>query len=136
MKEYDVAADLKIYVDDKSKLDSVKSSIEKIAKVQRFAEEDVGFGIKVLRATLLLADSDGGMDKLEEQIKQIGEAEDHYTNQQFGQEDTLSTSPPPSPTPSPRPGKPEYEYVGATPAGNPGKEIGRASCRERVCQYV
>src|SRR3546814_252251 len=34
-------------------------------------------------------------------------------------------------------GSPELEYKGVAPTGDlPKREIGRASCRERVCQYV
>lgn len=71
MVEYNVEAKLKIYVDDPKKMGGVKKSIEKLAKVQKFWEEDVGFGIKVLKASLLMNDSEGGMDKLEGQIKGI-----------------------------------------------------------------
>lgn len=69
MEEYNVAAQIKVYVDDPSALEEVKAEIEKMVKVQRFWEEDVGFGIKVLKATLLLVDAEGGMEKLEEKIK-------------------------------------------------------------------
>ncbi|MCK5505054.1 MAG: hypothetical protein KAJ10_07810 [Thermodesulfovibrionia bacterium] len=71
MEGYNVAAQIKVYVEDPAAIDNVKAGIEKIAKVQRFWEEDVGFGIKVLKATLLLVDSEGGMDKLEEKIKSL-----------------------------------------------------------------
>jgi translation elongation factor EF-1beta len=71
MVEYNVAADLKIFVDKPSSVPHVKIGIEKIAKVQRFWEEDVGFGIKVLKATLLMNDDSGGMDKLESAIRKI-----------------------------------------------------------------
>jgi translation elongation factor EF-1beta len=71
MSEYNVAAEIKVYVSDPSKLDEVKGEIEKIAKVQNFSEEDVGFGIKVLKATLLLNDDEGGMDATEKKIKEI-----------------------------------------------------------------
>ncbi|MFH0738137.1 MAG: hypothetical protein V1827_05800 [Candidatus Micrarchaeota archaeon] len=71
MVEYNVAAELKIYVDDPSSVPEVKSHIEKLAKVQRFWEEDVGFGIKVLKAVLLMNDDSGGMDKLESAIRKI-----------------------------------------------------------------
>ncbi len=71
MEEFNVAAKLKIYVDDPSSMDGVKNEIEKLAKVQRFWEEDVGFGIKVLKANVLLQDSEGGMEKLETGIRGI-----------------------------------------------------------------
>jgi translation elongation factor EF-1beta len=71
MVEYNVEAQIKVYVEDPAAMDSVKAGIEKIAKVQRFWEEDVGFGIKVLKATLLLVDAEGGMEKLEENIRSL-----------------------------------------------------------------
>ncbi len=71
MEEFNVAAQVKIYVDDPALLPDVKKSIEKLAKVQRFWEEDIGFGIKVLKANLLLQDSEGGMEKLESGIRNI-----------------------------------------------------------------
>jgi len=71
MTEYNVAAQIKVYVDDPSSLGDVRKSIEGLVKVDRFWEEDVGFGIKVLKATLLMNDAEGGMDELEEKIKGI-----------------------------------------------------------------
>ncbi|VVC03236.1 Elongation factor 1-beta [Candidatus Bilamarchaeum dharawalense] len=69
--EYNVAAQVKIYVDDPASLPSVKAGIEKVTKVQKFWEEDLGFGIKVLKANLLLKDSEGGMDKIEQNIREV-----------------------------------------------------------------
>jgi translation elongation factor EF-1beta len=71
MEELNVAAQIKIYVDDPKAISTVKTGIEKIAKVQKFWEEDVGFGIKVLKANLLLADTEGGMEKIEEKIRSL-----------------------------------------------------------------
>lgn len=69
--EYNVAAQIKVYAEDPSGLDGVKAGIEKIAKVQKFWEEDVGFGIKALKAILLLNDAQGGMDQIEEKIRKL-----------------------------------------------------------------
>ena len=69
--EYNVAAKVKIYVDDPALMAEVKSAIEKVVKVQKFWEEDVGFGIKVLKANLLLTDSEGAMDELEGKLREI-----------------------------------------------------------------
>lgn len=71
MTEYNVSATFKIYVEDSQKMDTIKSSIERLVKVQKFWEEDVGFGIKVLKASTLMNDSEGGMDKLEEAMKNV-----------------------------------------------------------------
>ncbi|MDD5340609.1 MAG: hypothetical protein PHV13_05180 [Candidatus ainarchaeum sp.] len=72
MTEYNVAAQVKIYVDDPAAMPAVKSGLEKIAKVNKLWEEDVGFGIKVLKANLLMDDSKGGMDQLEAKIRKLG----------------------------------------------------------------
>ena len=71
MEEYNVAAQVKIYLDDPSQMERVKKDIDKIAKVNKVWEEDVGFGIKVLKVNLLLNDSEGGMDQLEGKIREI-----------------------------------------------------------------
>ncbi|MBD3210055.1 hypothetical protein GF318_01610 [Candidatus Micrarchaeota archaeon] len=70
-EEYNVMANLKIYVEDPSAMDNVKTEIEKLVKVQNFSEIDVGFGIKALRATVLMMDSEGGMDELEMKIREL-----------------------------------------------------------------
>lgn len=69
--EYNVAAQIKIYVDDASAIDNVKEEVGKLAKVQEAKEQDVGFGIKALLITVLFDDSKGGTEELEEKIKQI-----------------------------------------------------------------
>jgi elongation factor 1-beta len=71
MEEYNVAAQVKIYLDDPSGMETVKKDLGKISKVNKTWEEDVGFGIKVLKANLLLNDSEGGMDQLEGKIRKI-----------------------------------------------------------------
>ncbi|MEK6981455.1 MAG: elongation factor 1-beta [Candidatus Micrarchaeota archaeon] len=68
---YDVAVDLKIYLEDVTKINEVKIEVEKIGKVQNMREEELGFGIKTLKLTILLNDSEGGMDAAEEKIKNI-----------------------------------------------------------------
>ncbi len=69
--EYNVAAKIKVYVDDPSALEKVKEEIGKLAKVQNAEEQDVGFGIKALMITVLFDDSKGGTEELEEKIKSI-----------------------------------------------------------------
>ncbi len=71
MTEYNVSATLKIFMEDSEKMDSIKEEMEKIAKVQRFWEEEVGFGIKALKVSILMNDSEGGMDEFEEKVAQI-----------------------------------------------------------------
>jgi len=71
MVEYNVIANFKIYLEDGNKMPEVKQAIEQMAKVNHFKEEDVGFGIKILRAFVMFNDDQGGMDELEEKIKKI-----------------------------------------------------------------
>lgn len=69
--EYNVAATVKIYLEDMKQMTSVKAEIGKIAKVNNYTEEDVGFGIKILRAVILFNDEKGGLEELEEKIRGI-----------------------------------------------------------------
>ncbi|NYZ77365.1 hypothetical protein H0O02_03555 [Candidatus Micrarchaeota archaeon] len=71
MAEYNVAAKIKIYVDEPAAIEKVKKAIGKLAKVQNAVEEDVGFGIKTLKITVLFDDSKGGTDALEEKIRAL-----------------------------------------------------------------
>jgi translation elongation factor EF-1beta len=72
MVEYNVEAQIKIYVEDPKDIPAVKTQLEKLVKVQKFWEEDVGFGIKALKAIVLMNDSESGMDQLEDKIRKIG----------------------------------------------------------------
>ncbi len=69
--KYDVAVEIKIFVQENSKLELVKEQLANVAKVEKAHEEEVGFGIKALKATLLMNDSEGGLDLLEEKIRSI-----------------------------------------------------------------
>ena len=69
--EYNIEAQIKVYVEDPKSIPNVKTHIEKLVKVIKFWEEDVGFGIKALKAVVLMNDSEGGMDQLEEKIRAI-----------------------------------------------------------------
>lgn len=71
MEELNVIAQLKIYVEEPAAIPSITDEVAKLAKVQKSWEEDIGFGIKVLRISLLLSDSEGVMDALESKIKEI-----------------------------------------------------------------
>jgi translation elongation factor EF-1beta len=71
MEEYNVAADIKIFLENASNEKSVRAGIEKLAKIRSSSMEDGPFGIKILRATLLLNDEQGGMDALEEKIAKL-----------------------------------------------------------------
>ncbi len=69
--EYNVAAQLKIYVDSPEAIGDVRQKLAEMTKVDKSWEEDVGFGIKMLKAVILMNDAEGGMSELEEKIKNI-----------------------------------------------------------------
>ena len=64
---------MKIYLENPDEISSVKESLSNLenTKLQKVSEEDIGFGIKVLKALFLMKDSEGGADALEEKIKSI-----------------------------------------------------------------
>ena len=64
MEEYNVAADIKIFLENASNEKSVRAGIEKLAKIRSSSMEDGPFGIKILRATLLLNDEQGAWTRL------------------------------------------------------------------------
>ena len=69
--EYNVAAQFKIYVDSPDAIEDVKSKVAELAKLDKSWEEELGFGIKVLKVVLLLNDAAGGMSELEEKLGKI-----------------------------------------------------------------
>lgn len=71
MGEFNVAAEIRILLSDSSKIEEVKSEVAKIVKVQSFSQEDVGFGIIALKATILLNDEEGGMEETEKKINDL-----------------------------------------------------------------
>jgi len=57
--------------DSPDALEDVRNSLGDITKVDKSWEEDVGFGIKMLKAVVLMNDAEGGMTEMEEKIKNI-----------------------------------------------------------------
>ena len=70
-KEFDVCAQVKIYVDEPINLPQVKKDAESLGKIQNIWEEDIGFGIKIVKINYMLSDVDGGTDKLEAAVRNI-----------------------------------------------------------------
>ncbi len=60
---------LKIYPEDGADVEAVKEKIAEKAKEVKV--EDIGFGIKVIKALFVIPDAEGGTDKLEEEVKAI-----------------------------------------------------------------
>ncbi len=66
----EVAVNMKIFVDNPENIEKVKGEINKIVEIKDSREEDIGFGIKVLRIVFIMDDS-GGVDKIEEKINHL-----------------------------------------------------------------
>ena len=58
-------------------IEEVKKNITQVAKVSKIWEEDVGFGIKVLKVTFLLNDNAGGMNELEEKVSKLSHVSEY-----------------------------------------------------------
>ncbi len=67
----DVAVNVKIYLENPEKADEVLNKIKEKTNLKDSKIEDVGFGIKIIRGLFIIPDSEGGTDKLEEQLKSI-----------------------------------------------------------------
>ncbi len=67
----DVSVDIKISVEDLDKLDQVAEKVKQTVRVASLTFEDIGFGIKLIRAKVLVDDKIEGFDSVEEKIKAI-----------------------------------------------------------------
>ena len=64
-----VAITAKVYPEDPSKIEELKTEISKVAKITDSKIEDIGFGIKVLRIMIVVPDSEGG--DMEDKLSKI-----------------------------------------------------------------
>ena len=64
-----VAVTVKIYPAEGVDIEALKSKVEERAREVHI--EDIGFGIKLLKALFVIPDAEGGTDKLEEELKAI-----------------------------------------------------------------
>ncbi len=63
-----VAVEMKVFVEDPEYLEEVKKGVQEVVpNVQRIKEEDIGFGIKVLRVVFVMED-EGGINEIEERV--------------------------------------------------------------------
>ncbi len=60
----------KISLDDMEYMDKVKKEIEEKYNPKEIKEEDIGFGIKVLKVLIIMND-DAGMSKIEDELSNI-----------------------------------------------------------------
>ena len=67
----DVTVDIKVSVKNFDKIEEIANKIKAVARVAKIEFEDVGFGIKVIRAKVLVDDKVEGFDTVEDKIKKI-----------------------------------------------------------------
>jgi len=65
-----VAVTAKVFPESPEALEKVKNSIQKEIKPYKLDEEEVAFGMKALKVTIIVKDSSGGSD-IEEKLKRI-----------------------------------------------------------------
>ncbi len=66
-----VAVSMKISVKDGVSLKSVETDLKKINGVKDVKEEDIGFGIKVIKVLAVIDDASGGSQHLEDKIASV-----------------------------------------------------------------
>ena len=66
----EVAATFKIFVEDMEKFNEVKAEIQKLG-AKAMVDEEVGFGIKTIKAVFIIGDAGGEIDKLEASLSAI-----------------------------------------------------------------
>lgn len=64
-----VAAVVKIFPQDAEKVEELRQRVESELRPSRIEIEDIGFGVKALRVTLILSDEEGG--DVEERVRRI-----------------------------------------------------------------
>ena len=69
----DCAVTFKISIDDMNNLNDVINEIKKIpfGKIAKIDTEEIGFGIKIIKAVFVVPDEEGNMTKLENYLKSI-----------------------------------------------------------------
>jgi len=67
----EVAVEMKVFVESPEHIEDVKKALtDTISNIQTIKEEDVGFGIKLLRVVFLM-DDDGGINEVEDKVNGI-----------------------------------------------------------------
>ncbi len=67
----EVGVDVKVLPEDMEKFDSIKTALQEKFSPTKLAEEELAFGMKAIRMTVIIEDAEGGTDKLEKQILEI-----------------------------------------------------------------
>jgi translation elongation factor EF-1beta len=66
----EVAVTFKVFVEDMSVFDAVKEELKK-AGARSMQDEEVGFGIKTIKAMFIIPDGEGEIDKLEAKVSSL-----------------------------------------------------------------
>ena len=69
----DCAVTLKVSVENMERIDDVMEGIKKIGigRLAKIDTEEIGFGIKVIKAVFIIPDKEGEMTKLEQAVKSV-----------------------------------------------------------------
>ncbi|MFA5382753.1 MAG: elongation factor 1-beta [Candidatus Micrarchaeia archaeon] len=67
----DVAVNVKISSEEQDNLEELIEKIKKVCRVNTAELEDIGFGIKIIKAQIFVDDKDEGFDEVEERIKAV-----------------------------------------------------------------
>ncbi len=67
----DVVVNVKISTESQDNLDEMIEKIKSVCRINTSTLEDVGFGIKIIKAQIFVEDKDEGFDEVEERIKAI-----------------------------------------------------------------
>ncbi len=67
----EVAVEMKVFVDGPEHIEDVKKALtDTVSNIQTIKEEDVGFGIKLLRVVFLMDDA-GGINEVEDKVNAL-----------------------------------------------------------------
>lgn len=66
-----VAVSIKVSPKEGANLESIEAEIKKIKDVKDVTEENIGFGIKVIKVLVVIDDSSGGSQAIEDKISSV-----------------------------------------------------------------
>ena len=66
-----VAVSIKVSTKEGANLKSIEADIKKIKDVKDVTEENIGFGIKIIKVLVVIDDSSGGSQAIEDKISAI-----------------------------------------------------------------
>lgn len=67
----DVVVNVRISTEDQDNLEEMIEKLRLVCRLNTSSLEDVGFGIKVIKAQIFVEDKDEGFDEVEERIRAI-----------------------------------------------------------------